>query len=83
MHKTLSKQYLARSKSLISMSYVVIISNCGHLANFKTDHCISLSFLISEMELQNRSTKPVLIFANQEWLLAKWLSQTYDSVRKA
>lgn len=58
--------YLSYTESLINISYLVIISSYGHLANPKTNRCVLLSLLISEIDLQNRSTKPALIFANKE-----------------
>ena len=66
MHKTLSKQYLSYSKSLIHIRYFFFItSNYGLLANPKQ------IILIPEIELQNTSTKPVPSFANKSWNVSK------------
>lgn len=59
MHKILSRQYLSYSKRLISISYFIIVSNYGLLANSKQ------IILTSETELQNTVTKPVPSFANR------------------
>lgn len=65
MHKTPSKLYPLCSKSLVSISYFIIINNYGHLANSKTNPYMLFSFSISEIKLQNRSTKPELVFAKK------------------